>query len=247
MDMKISGSGQLPAGEYERVSVSGSGKCLGNVKCVSFSASGSAKCEGDITCTEGFTASGSAHAIGAVVAKTVRCAGSFHAERDVTARELAHFSGSCRIEGNCISQGKLDARGSFSVGNEIEAEYADIRGVIKCRGLLNAENLYMELEHSSRVHSIGGGTIEVRIRSSDKHIFSFFRLRRQIGGAPTVLQVDESIEGDSIYLEGVRAASVVGRSVVIGVGCEIDVVRYSESIEIAEDAVVRNCEKTDGS
>ncbi len=245
MDMKISGSGQLPAGEYEGVSISGSGKCLGNVKCVSFRASGSARCEGDITCTEGFTASGSAHIHGDISANTVRCAGSFHAERNVTAHESAHFSGSCHIEGNCVSQGKIDASGSFSVEHDIEAEYADICGVIKCGGLINAEELFMKLEHRSRVHSIGGSVIDIRIHKNARSFSSLFGRKKQSGSAEVVLDVEEGIEGDSIYLEGVRTASVVGRSIVISAGCEIDIVRYSESIEIDDCAAVGSYEKVE--
>ncbi len=245
MDMKISGAGQLPAGEYESVSISGSGKCLGNIKCVSFRASGSARCEGDITCTEGFTASGSAHIHGDISANSVRCAGSFHAERNVTAHELAHFSGSSHIEGNCVSQGKIDASGSFSVEHDIEAEYADICGVLKCGGLVNAEELYLKLERRSRVHSIGGSTIDVRIHKTARTFTFLSFCKKQSDDVSVVLDVEESIEGDSIYLEGVKAPSVIGRNVIIGAGCEIDTVRYSESIEIDSNAFVKNREKLD--
>ena len=246
MDMRISGSGQLTAGEYDHVSISGSGKCLGNVKCTSFRTAGSARCEGDIVCAEGFTASGSAHALGEVTANSVRCAGSFLAERNVHARELAHFSGSCRIEGNCVSQGKIDASGSFSVGHDIEAEHADICGVIKCGGLINAEEVYLKLERRSNVQSIGGSTIDIRVHKNARSFSSLFGFKKQSGVVSVVLDVAESIEGDSIRLEGVRAATVVGRNVMIGAGCEIGSVRYSESIEIDENASVGSCEKVEG-
>lgn len=244
MDMKISGSGQLSGGEYENVSISGSGKCLGNVKCKSFRASGSARCEGDITCTEGFTASGSAHIHGDISANSVRCAGSFHADRDVHASELAHFSGSCHIEGNCVSHGKIDASGAFSVDRDVEAEFADICGVIKCGGLFNAEELYFKLERHSRVHSIGGSTIDIRIHKNARSFSSLFGFKKS-GSAGIVLDVEEGIEGDKIYLEGVRAPFVIGRSVIIGAGCEIGTVRYSDTIEIDSNAVVQNREKID--
>ncbi len=245
MDMKISGSGQLSGGEYENVSISGSGKCLGNVKCVSFRAAGSARCEGDIACAEGFTASGSAHIRGDISANSVRCAGSFHAERSVHARELAHFSGSCHINGNCVSQGKVDASGSFSVDGGIEAEYADVCGVIKCGSLVNAEELYFKLERHSRVHSIGGSTIDIRIHKNARSFSSLFGFKKT-NFSGIVLEVEEGIEGDKIYLEGVRAASVVGRNVIIGAGCEIGTVRYSDTIEIDENASVGSCEKVEG-
>ena len=53
IDMRISGSGNIPSGEYNKVSVSGSGHLIGKVRCVSFFSSGSSKGE-DIECIENF-------------------------------------------------------------------------------------------------------------------------------------------------------------------------------------------------
>lgn len=42
MDMRISGSSTMPGGEYDRVSISGSGTVQGDLRCQSLSCSGSA-------------------------------------------------------------------------------------------------------------------------------------------------------------------------------------------------------------
>ena len=47
MDMRISGSSTMPGGEYGKVSISGSGKVQGNLKCESLSCSGAGKVKGD--------------------------------------------------------------------------------------------------------------------------------------------------------------------------------------------------------
>jgi hypothetical protein len=57
------------------------------------------------------------------------------------------------------------------------------------------------------------------------------------------LEVKESIEGDEIALEAVSAKSVTGRVVAIGEGCHIQLVQYSESIEISPDAHVERQER----
>ena len=41
MDMRISGSSTMPGGEYDRVSISGSGTVQGDLRCQSLSCSGS--------------------------------------------------------------------------------------------------------------------------------------------------------------------------------------------------------------
>ena len=48
MDMRISGSSTMPGGEYGKVSISGSGKVQGNLKCESLSCSGAGKVKGDM-------------------------------------------------------------------------------------------------------------------------------------------------------------------------------------------------------
>lgn len=50
MDMKISGSSAMPGGEYRTVSISGSGKVQGSLRCESLRCSGSVSCAqvGDI-------------------------------------------------------------------------------------------------------------------------------------------------------------------------------------------------------
>ena len=225
MNMSISGAGKIPAGEFDHVKISGSGRCMGTIKCIGFHAAGAAHCDGDVICAEEFHVSGASHVNGSV-----------------TAQEI-HGSGSLHVDGNCTAHKNLRARGAITVEGEIASEDADIRGAVKCGGLLNAETLYMELENRCRIHSIGGSNIEIKVRRDAKNVFSFFGRKKNASSLPTVLEVSEAIEGDNISLEGVRVPSVVGRSVVIGSGCSIGVVRYSESIEIAQDAVVKNHEK----
>ena len=227
MDIKISGAGQIPAGEFEHIKISGSGSCDGAVKCISLHASGAVHCHDSVYCTESFHTSGAGHVRGSVTAQVIE------------------GSGALSINGNCTARQKLIAKGAFTVHGEIEAEDADIRGVIDCDGLLNAERLYMDLERRSNIQAIGGSSIEIVARRTERVSFSWFR-RKHItvdSTVPTVLVVRESIEGDTVTIEGVRCNTVVGRNVVVGEGCKIDSVRYSESIEIAEDAIVKHCEK----
>jgi hypothetical protein len=64
-----------------------------------------------------------------------------------------------------------------------------------------------------------------------------------MGADGAVTYISESIEGDVIALENVKAPLVIGRIVAIGAGCEIGLVQYSEAIEIDPDAKVEKQEK----
>mgnify|MGYP006914257824 CR=1 FL=1 len=58
MDMKISGSSAMPGGEYRTVSISGSGKVQGSLRCESLRCSGSARVQGDVDCAGEIRCSG---------------------------------------------------------------------------------------------------------------------------------------------------------------------------------------------
>lgn len=58
MDMRISGSSTMPGGEYDRVSISGSGTVQGDLRCQSLSCSGSARVQGDVDCAGEVRSSG---------------------------------------------------------------------------------------------------------------------------------------------------------------------------------------------
>ena len=244
--MHISGSGHIPAGDYkDKISISGSGRLDGNVRCIAFSASGSAHCVGDLACTEDIRVSGSGHFGGSVTAASLSVSGSAHIGGDLTIKEIVRVSGSVKVDGE-IKSGAVHSAGVLKVEKGIEAEEFRAEGAIDCGGLLNAEtvDISMDGRAHSRVGSIGGGEIRVYLRKSEKSpkrrlpLFS-----RLVNGGSSDLTVSELVEGDVIALEGVKAPTVVGRVVAIGAGCEIGLVQYTEECEIHPDAKVEHCEK----
>ena len=244
--MHISGSGHIPAGEYnDKISISGSGRLDGNVRCTAFSASGSAHCVGDLACTEDIRVSGSGHFGGSVTAASLSVSGSAHIGGDLTIKETVRVSGSAKVGGE-IKSGAVHSAGSLKVEKGIEAEEFRAAGAIDCGGLLNAETVDISMygRAHSRVGSIGGGEIRVYLRKSEKHkkrrlpLFS-----RLVNGGGSDLTVSELVEGDVVALECVKVPTVVGRVVAIGAGCEIGLVQYTEECEIHPDARVERCEQ----
>ena len=142
MDMRIAGKGTVPAGEYNKVSISGSGRLFGEVRCNNFSASGTSKGEG-VTCTERFKVSGASSFSGQVKAKNVRTAGSF----------------SC---GTLVAEEQLSASGSLRVGGDVQAKSVCIAGGLQCGGTLHAESIELQADKQMSLGSIAGGTVRVR-------------------------------------------------------------------------------------
>lgn len=215
MDYKFSGVGTIPTGEYENISVSGSSRLSGDIRCHSFHTSGALGGKCNIVCSGEFHSSGSTGLDGSITADSLAANGSFK-------------SGS-------ISAGRLKINGSCHVDGDIEADSVVIRGELSCSGLVNADTVEILVRGSSRVGSIGGGEILVSTdaENSKKSIFS-----RRNGH---MLEVEESIEADNIRLENAVCPVVTGRCVIIGEGCSIKHVHYSDSVEISPSAKVGSC------
>ena len=241
IDMHISGSGNIPSGEYNKVSVSGSGHLTGKVRCVSFSSSGSSKGE-DIECTESFKISGSSRFSGNIKAANVKVSGSLHCDGELIADESFSTSGSTKCA-KSVKCEQLSVSGALKVEGDVEAETVKIGGTLNCAGLLNAESVEIKFDRGMTIGSIGGSKIVI---VSEKGIAFFQRLplfSSLARSATKGVNVNCSIEGDEVALEYVTCPRVSGRVVAIGKGCNIDLVQYSEDIEISPDAKVGKTEK----
>ncbi len=237
MDLNISGAGSIGPGEYEKIQISGSGRGEGLVRCEELQVSGAFK-------GEDFECSGEAYVSGSIkvknfTAKEAHISGAFKSEGDAVITETAKISGSFSCGGS-LKCGELRASGATKVGGDIEAERAVISGVTDCPGLVNAEELTVRLDGNGRsyIGSIGGSKITVQKNGSAGLLVKIL-----FGKKNGYLEVAESIEGDEISLENTLAKSVTGRSVVIGEGCRIGKVFYTENAEIDPKAKVGSCEK----
>ena len=241
MNMHISGSGNIPAGEYEKVSVSGSARLHGLVRCNSFATSGSSAGE-SIECSEDFKISGSSAFSGNVSAGYIGISGSFSCGGELISSGKIICSGGAKCE-KSIKCDELSVSGSIKVGLDVEAEKIKIDGVIDCKGLLNAEDVEIKFDKGMDIGSIGGSKIII-IKEPKRKLCErlplFSSLVKKINGN---VHVEGSIEGDEIALEAVTCPRVTGRVVAVGAGCDIDLVQYSDQIEVSPDARVGKTEK----
>lgn len=245
--MNISGSGHIAAGEYnEKISVSGSGKIDGNIRCNALVCSGAVKAQGGVTCIEELTVSGSGHFEKGIKARNITVSGSCSCAEDMVADNNIKASGALKCGGN-IKCAVLKSSGKIYAEKDIEADEIYISGRIECGGTLNGDKVDISLfcDSPARAGSVVGSNIVIHNEKNGKHnmILRLPLFKSLSGGIGSCLVVDELIEGDSVAVEFVKAPKVVGRNVAIGANCEIDLVQYSEQIEIHPDAKVGKYEK----
>jgi len=244
--MNVSGIGHIAAGEYdEKISISGSGKIDGNIRCVALYCSGAVTSTGYIVCNEDIKVSGSCNFKKGLTASSITTSGNLSVNEDINASETIVVSGTLSLGGS-VKCALLKCSGSMDIGKGAEAEEIHISGKIKCAGLINAEKVDIKLDSfntESTVGSIGGCDIKIHNERKGYKNSRMPLLSKLMGADRGFFTVNELVEGDSVAVEYVKAPRVVGRVVAIGEGCVIDNVQYSEEIEIHPDAKVGLCEK----
>ena len=239
MDMKISGSGIVPSGEYEAIEISGSGHLQGTVKCTSLHVSGSVNAH-KVECSGEICVSGACDIGSAIFTKSLHVSGAINSDSNVTATEEIHFSGGANIDGD-LKCGTLDAHGGLNVGGDIEAETALVRGNLCCKGLLNAEQIDINTKSGCSIGSIGGSKIQITY--TKRKLFQNLVTIHVNGERIRGVKVEQTIEGDEIDVKYVTCPRVSGRTVKVGEACEIELLQYSEKYEIHEKAKVGKIEK----
>lgn len=239
MDMKISGCGKVPAGEYDVIKISGCGELCGHVKCASLHVSGAANAE-SLECWGDVHVSGTANFDKDILAGSLQISGVINCDSNVHVQHEANLSGGANIDGD-LKCGTLNAHGGLNVGGDIEAETASIYGTIVCNGLLNAEQIEIDTKSGCSIGSIGGS--KIKITYTQRKIFPNL-IKMHINGEHVKgVRVEQTIEGDEIDIKYVTCPRVSGRTVKVGEACKIDVLQYSESCEIDPKAKVGKIEK----
>ena len=249
--MKITGSGTISGADYnEEIQITGSGNINGRTRCTGLRVSGSVIANAGFECTGEIHVSGSGM-FADVKADSVQVSGSFTADSLAVSGELIS-SGSCKIKetltvNDANVSGSLSANeakfrnakisGRFDCEGDAEAEEFLISGPVFIKGLLNAEDVDIKLgfrKFTNVINSIGGTTIRIELREEAHRPF-----------AKTVAKtiVKESIEGDAIFLENTECPLVVGKNVIIGEGCKIGKVQYTNNFSRDGSAEIGFIEK----
>lgn len=231
--ISISGSGTAGGGDYESIKISGSGKITGDTTCKEFKCSGSGKVVNslkigtgkvsgsakfeDQVIADAFTVSGSATIVGPFTVGELKSSGSLKVETEVKAESI-HVSGSLKVESDC------------------SAEQFYLSGGCQIGGLLNADQIDIKLGGRCDIQAIGSESITVKIGHFNGALMDLFS---SLFSQEPYLYAN-SIESDDIYLENTIAKTVRGRNIVIGRGCDIETVEYTGSLDLTDNAKVKN-------
>lgn len=250
-DLRISGSGSAGGGRYNVVSISGSGKIVGDLNCEKFRISGSGKVDGSITtndfgisgsgkvtrdlkCSKG-SISGSGKIEGSVYGGTFTISGSGTVEGNFKGDEFI-INGSGKVGGR-ISGTSVKLSGAVSVGQGIEGEIIDIRGSLRTNNMVNGDQVNVEIGGRTEIEEIGATKVTVSKGIQGRGMVSRFFLKL-FGGNDFDYLTAKTIEADEIYLENTIAEVVRGGKIVIGPGCKIKKIEYSENFEVKSETSI---------
>ncbi|MGL5417782.1 MAG: hypothetical protein ACRDAU_19090 [Clostridium sp.] len=228
MNMDFNGVGNIVKGKYKNISINGVGMLKGNIEGENISVNG--------TCT------GTGNIVGKEMSVDgyVRVKGSLQCE-NLSVRGSAKFSQVIKgeilkVDGEVkslekIEINKIEGMGSIITESDCMCDQIVLEGFIKVLGLLSADKVEIISDRKTKINEIGGEEIKIKLARREK---SFMKdmLKGKIES--------ERIEGDTIFLEGVKGKVVNGKRVVIGEGSIIDEVNYSESLEIENGGIVKN-------
>ncbi|MBQ3080105.1 MAG: cell shape determination protein CcmA [Clostridia bacterium] len=228
-DIKISGSGNIGNGIYNDIKISGSGRASGDIDAIRVHVSGSGQFQN--VRAEEMHISGSSHIDGNLTGGSFHVSGSAHISGIIELDSL-HISGSLHAHSGVRAR-TIRASGSISVTNDIECEEMKAAGAVHTDGLLNADTLEISLSGNCKIGEIGGCTIRISAPEYSPNFFS-----RLFSHARSRTLTCNTIEANDISIENTIAKSVHGKNVIIGKGCKIDSVEYTDTISIDPDAEV---------
>lgn len=173
---------------------------------------------------------------GDIDAGTVRVSGLGNASGNIICDHLlveGVFNASNRIQTQTA-----DIKGVLRTSADFSAEQIIVRGALVIEGLLNASNLDISFDRYGRVREISGETITIRPHD--------WKQRNQVGRTiDDVMDVFskrhfsiDTIEGTTLYLEGVEAGRVRGEDVVVGPNCRIQSLEYTKSAKVHDTSFV---------
>lgn len=216
--LMISGMGSSNGGCFQTVKIDGIGRIDGDVACDDFIVSGRAEVQGSIA------------------AEKMEMKGTLSTQGNVKAK-LSRLDGRAKIEGNYAGE-TLAINGSVTITGSCETEKFSANGRLQV-GTLNADAVNITLHGYCKIGEIGGERIQVRRQRGIDLARWLKLLPLPIGNHLTV----QTIEGDHIYLEYTTAEVVRGANIVIGPGCEIDLIEYTNKLEQDKRSKVKQSEK----
>lgn len=183
---------------------------------------------GEVKCTS-LSASGSVNGDALVCSGDVKISGASSFSGEVRAKSIS-VAGAFRAKSN-ISCDEITAKGIIKAAGEVSAlSKIEIHGAVKSEETLSAPEIFIKFDSDVELTSVKGTKISI----TPLRKFKLFK-RKCI--------TLSSIEGDDIELEYVTCPRVSGKNVKIGNGCRIELLEYSEGIDVSDKAKIRKTQR----
>jgi cytoskeletal protein CcmA (bactofilin family) len=227
----INGSGEYPGGQYDKISIRGEGTIVNDVECSVFHVYGTSEIAENATAGS-VKILGEAEVKGNMEAEETLIMGTMTIGGNALLKKTKIF-GTLDVEGRLTGE-ETTIKGSVTVNGDVEYEKFDSSGGFEIKGLLNADSIKISLRFGeSRAEEIGGGKIIIKRKRNSLLPF---------GGEEGTLAA-KVIEGDEIYLENTKAATVRGNKVNIGPGCQIGLVEYKNDLKQDSNSMIKMSNK----
>ncbi len=260
----VAGSGRIE-GDVDANLIKTAGSCRidGDVKTKELKTAGSCRVAGDVR-AERMKTAGSCVIEGDVHADEVKIAGTQTVEGTLRAKEITS-AGSLKVTEDVEAERFL-SRGGFEIGGLLSAEEIKIElggGKVSEIGGTRIEvrrrgRAFWGWRRQPRVHVQIRRDLEDLGETLESVFEDLGRISEEVeravgeglsyafgwseGRGSGYLEAD-TIEADEIFLENTKARVVRGKKIQIGEGCEIESVEYSESLEVAPGAQVKEQKK----
>ena len=241
-NLRVIGDNSASGGRYNSAKLVGDAVINGDLDCAEFKSVGKARIDGSVK-TKNAKIVGSLSVKGSFESEEATITGNLETSGDIKSRSLVSRGG---IE----TKGKIAAEeirfvGYCTIRKSCEAETFRSEGPLNIAGMLNADEINIGIHSRCRIGEIGGGKIHIRRGRYSKIgdlIKSLFTPNDFFMGK----LVTESIEGDEIRIENTKSKIVRGKNVVLGDGCEIDLLEYTEECRVSSKSVVKEKKKISG-
>lgn len=232
-DLVINGLGSSNGGQFNLVTLNGRGTINNDIECQFLDSNGFGIVKGKVMAQK-VKVNGNARFEGTVEAKRVTVDGTARFSGDMFADKLK-ISGKIVIAGKVKGE-ELNLHGMLTVGDDCEVEVFKGKYRFTIGGLLNAEQVDVEIYGDCKAKEIGGRSITVK-QHKGSLISSLFKTI-----FPAKLEA-ELIEGDTIVLENTFAKVVRGNQVKIGANCQIGVVEYRDEFSQDKTAAISDVKR----
>ena len=232
-DLVINGLGSSNGGQFRLVILNGSGTVNSDIECNELECNGSGTLKGNV-CANDTKVSGNARFHGDIEGEKFKVDGTVKVGGNLSVKSL-NISGKANVEGRVKAE-VVNLHGILTVGKDCEAEIFKGKYRFTIGGLLNAEQIDVEVYGECKATEIGGQTISVKPHKGSfigSLLKPFFKNQ---------LETD-LIEGDKIVLENTVAKVVRGRQVTIGPNCQIGVVEYTDEYLQDKNSIVGDIQK----